>query len=242
MLRHDRSIPDAAVPAAEKQPALLRLDRVFERLLDRSGDSVLDRMLDRVSNRAALLAPALFPILVACLVLATLSAQPALAQGESHHVGRVPTPAEIQAWDISIPPDGTGLPAGQGTAAEGAAVYRARCQECHGPEAKGGDEAPLVGGHDTLATDKPQKTATGYWPYATTLFDYTRRAMPFRNPGTLNDNQVYAVVAYLLALDGIIEQNDVMNAETLPKVTMPNRDGFIRDPRPTTAQPPKAQP
>ena len=93
-------------------------------------------------------------------------------------------------------------------------------------------KAPLVGGHDTLATDKPLKTATGYWPYATTLFDYTRRAMPFKNPGTLSDNQVYAVVAYLLSLDGIIEKDAVMDAETLPQVKMPNRDGFIRDPRP----------
>lgn len=156
---------------------------------------------------------------------------PAQAQSPKYNIGRAPTQQEIQAWDISIPPDGTGLPEGQGTAEEGAKVYQARCQECHGPEAKGADEAPLVGGHDTLGTEKPLKTATGYWPYATILFDYTRRAMPFKNPGTLSDNHVYAVVAYLLALDGIIEKDAVMDAETLPKVEMPNRNGFIPDPR-----------
>jgi S-disulfanyl-L-cysteine oxidoreductase SoxD len=174
------------------------------------------------------------PLLAQSLALAALllcSVAPAAAQGERHHVGRVPTPEEIKAWDISIPPDGTGLPPGKGSADEGARVYQARCQECHGPRGQGGDEAALVGGHDTLATDKPLKTATGYWPYASTLFDYTRRAMPFKNPGTLSNDQVYAVVAYLLTLDGIIDAKDVMDAQSLPQVKMPNRDGFIRDPR-----------
>jgi cytochrome c len=160
------------------------------------------------------------------------AAQKATGQSPKYKVGHAPTAEEVKAWDISIPPDGSGLPPGEGTAEEGAKVYQARCQECHGADAKGGDEAALVGGHDTLATAKPLKTSTGYWPYATTLFDYTRRAMPFKNPGMLTDNQVYAVVAYLLALDGIIEKDAVMNAETLPKVKMPNRDGFVRDPRP----------
>jgi cytochrome c len=163
------------------------------------------------------------------------AAQTPKSQAPKYGVGRAPAPQEIEAWDISIAPDGTGLPAGQGNAEEGAKVYQSRCQECHGAEAKGADEAPLVGGHDTLATDKPLKTATGYWPYATILFDYTRRAMPFKDPGTLSANQVYAVVAYLLSLDGIIEKDAVMNAETLPKVEMPNRDGFLRDPRPGVA-------
>jgi cytochrome c len=173
--------------------------------------------------------------LAASFALLLLSGSPVAAQSPKYGVGRAPTPSEVKSWDISIPPDGTSLPPGQGTAEEGAKVYQARCQECHGPEAKGGDEAPLVGGHDTLASPKPLKTATGYWPYATTLFDYTRRAMPFKNPGILSDNQVYAVVAYLLSLDGIIEKDAVMNAETLPKVKMPNRDGFVRDPRPGVA-------
>jgi cytochrome c len=181
-------------------------------------------------------------VLAAVLVLTgalLLTGAQAVAQSPKYKVGRAPTPEEIAAWDISIPPDGTGLPTGQGTAEEGAKVYQARCQECHGAEAKGGDETALVGGHDTLATAKPLKTATGYWPYATTLFDYTRRAMPFKSPGMLSDNQIYAVVAYLLALDGIIAKDAVMSAETLPKVRMPNRDGFVRDPRPGVGGPPK---
>ncbi len=146
-------------------------------------------------------------------------------------VGRAPTDQEIRAWDITIYPDGRELPEGKGTAEEGKEVYRVRCEECHGPEAKGADQGALVGGHDTLATDKPKKTPTGYWPYATTVFDYIRRSMPFKKPGSLTNDQVYAVTAYLLALDNIIGPNDEMNRETLPKVEMPNRNGFIPDPR-----------
>jgi cytochrome c len=189
-------------------------------------------LLSRLLLSALLSSGLLFNALV-------LSGARAMAQSPKYKVGRAPTAEEIKAWDISIPPDGTGLPAGQGTPEEGAKVYQARCQECHGAEAKGGDEAALIGGHDTLATAKPLKTATGYWPYATTLFDYTRRAMPFKDPGLLSDNQVYAVVAYLLSLDGIIEKDAVMNAETLPKVKMPNRDAFVLDPRPGAGGPDK---
>ncbi len=157
---------------------------------------------------------------------------PLTAQSPKYGVGRAPSAEEIRAWDISIPPDGSGLPAGSGTAADGAEIYKRRCEECHGPEASGSDEEALVGGHETLASAKPLKTATGYWPYATTLFDYTRRAMPFDRPGSLTNDQVYALVAYLLSLDGIIPQDAVMDAKTLPRVKMPNRDGFVADPRP----------
>ena len=146
-------------------------------------------------------------------------------------VGRTPSAEEIKAWDVTVGPQGRELPYGEGTAAEGLPVYSSQCEECHGAEAKGGDEAALVGGHDTLASDKPKKTAVGYIPYATTLFDYIRRAMPFKRPGTLTDDQGYAVVAYLLSLDKVIVDDAVMNQETLPKVEMPNRDGFIADPR-----------
>ena len=163
--------------------------------------------------------------MVRLLSLALLCA-PLFAQ-----VGRTPTAEEIKAWDITIGPEGRELPEGQGTAEEGLRVYTDQCEECHGAEAKGGDEGALVGGHATLATDKPTKTAVGYWPHATTLFDYIRRAMPFKRPGMLTDDQVYAVVAYLLALDNVIPQDDVMDREALPKVQMPNRDGFVPDPR-----------
>jgi len=161
------------------------------------------------------------------LILAIL-----LAQTAKYGVGRPPTPEEVKAWDISIPPDGTGLPAGSGTAVQGKEVYASKCAKCHGGQGQGGDDAPLAGGQGTLRTPKPLKTVGSYWPYATTLFDYTRRAMPFKQPGTLTDNQVYAVVAHVLHLNGIIGENTVMDAKSLPQVKMPNRSGFVPDSRP----------
>lgn len=149
-------------------------------------------------------------------------------------LGRTPTIEEMKAWDISITPDGRGLPEGSGTVAEGKKVYEARCQRCHGANGAGGDEAPLTGGKDSLKTPKPLKTVGSYWPHATTLFDYVRRAMPFKNPGVLTSSQVYAVSAYILHLNGIVDAGATMNAATLPKVEMPNRNGFVPDSRPDT--------
>src|SRR5262245_62138549 len=126
------------------------------------------------------------------------------AQPQKYGVGRAPSPEELKAWDISIPPDGTGLPEGNGTPTQGKEVYASRCARCHGGQAQGGDEAPLVGGQGTLNGPKPLKTVGSFWPYATTLFDYIRRAMPYKQPGTLTNNQVYAVSAFILQLNGII--------------------------------------
>ena len=148
--------------------------------------------------------------------------------------GRAATADEVKAADIGILIDGTGLPAGKGTAIEGKEVFSRRCAKCHGAKAEGGDEAPLVGGKGTLNTPKPLKTIGSFWPYATTLFDYINRAMPFNQPGILTPDQVYAVSAYLLNLNGIIGESDVLDANSLPKVKMPNRDGFVKDPRPDT--------
>ena len=148
--------------------------------------------------------------------------------------GRAATAEEVKSADIGILPDGTGLPAGKGTATEGKEVFSRRCSKCHGAKAEGGDEAPLVGGKGTLNTAKPLKTIGSYWPYATTLFDYINRAMPFNQPGILTPDQVYSVSAYLLNLNGIIGESEVMDATSLPKVKMPNRDGFVKDPRPDT--------
>ena len=156
------------------------------------------------------------------------------AQAPKYGVGRAPTPEEVKAWDISVAPDGTGLPEGSGTAAQGKDVYASKCAKCHGGQGQGGDEGPLAGGQGTLRGPKPLKTVGSYWPYATTLFDYVNRAMPFKQPGTLTHNQVYAVVAFVLQLNGIIGENVVMDAKTLPQVKMPNRGGFISDPRPDT--------
>lgn len=159
------------------------------------------------------------PAIAFCTLLA--------AQSPKYGVGRAASEEEIRAWDISIPPDGTGLPGGKGTAAEGKEVYKLRCAECHGDNAEGGDAEALVGGRDTLRSPKPLKTVGSYWPYATTLWDYVNRAMPFDRPGMLTNDQVYAVVAHVLFLNEIIEETAEMNAETLPKVEMPNRDAFV---------------
>jgi mono/diheme cytochrome c family protein len=143
------------------------------------------------------------------------------------NLGREVTPEEIAAWDISIPPDGSGLPPGSGTAAEGGAVYNAKCAGCHGIEGVKGPADPLVGGIGSLASKKPIKTVGSYWPYATTLFDYIRRAMPFSAPESLSNDEVYALCAYLLSLNGIISPEERMDAKTLTQVRMPNRDGFV---------------
>jgi mono/diheme cytochrome c family protein len=143
------------------------------------------------------------------------------------NLGRVVTAEEIKAWDISIPPSGAGLPPGSGSVKQGAAVYAAKCEACHGANGAGKPVDALVGGQGTLASGTPVRTVGSYWPYATTLFDYVRRAMPTNAPKSLTDSEVYAVSAYLLQLNGIILQDAVMNAQTLPQVKMPNKDGFI---------------
>jgi len=160
------------------------------------------------------------------------------AQSPRYKVGRPPTPEEIKAWDIAIGPDGRELPPGRGTVERGKVVYVAQCTRCHGATATEGPEMPLVGGAGSLATAKPLKTVGSYWPYATTLFDYINRSMPFDRPSVMSADDVYAVTAYLLNLNGIIRDQDVMDARTLPGVRMPNRDGFVADPRPDVGRPP----
>jgi mono/diheme cytochrome c family protein len=146
---------------------------------------------------------------------------------ETPNLGRPATAAQVAGWDISVGPDGVGLPPGGGTAAKGAVIYEQKCQVCHGAKGAGQPNDRLVGGQGTLASKTPVRTIGSYWPYATTVFDYVRRAMPYLQPQSLSDDEVYAVTAYLLNLNGIIGESDEMNARTLPKVTMPNRDNFI---------------
>ena len=155
----------------------------------------------------------------------------AALSAQTYGVGREATAEEVEAWDVTIGPEGRELPPGSGTAKDGAQVYEVRCKECHGENGVGGDQAGLVGNPDQLKQVPPIKNVGSYWPYATTLFDYTRRAMPFEDPGTLSADQVYAVTAYVLHLNGLVGEDDVLDRESLPKVVMPNRDGFIRDPR-----------
>ena len=151
-------------------------------------------------------------VILAFVVIATT------ALGQTPNLGKPINPADIAAWDISILPDGTGLPPGSGTPAQGAVVYAQKCELCHGKEGQNGPNAALSG---------PQRTVANYVPHATTIFDFTRRSMPWPQPKSLSNDEVYAVTAYILALNKIIGDNDVMNAQTLPKVRMPNRDGFV---------------
>jgi len=154
------------------------------------------------------------------------------ADSSKYGVGHTPTEQEIRALEETVAPDGTGLPEGSGSAVEGRAVYTQRCASCHGEKGGGGIAPPLVGGQGTLATAKPLKTVGSYWPHATSVWNYVNRAMPYNQPGLLSSSEVYASVAYILFMNGIVREKDVLNARTLPKIRMPNRDGFIADPRP----------
>ena len=151
---------------------------------------------------------------------------------ETPRLGQPISPADLAPWDISIHPDGVGLPPGRGTAAQGEAVYAAKCQVCHGEKGAGKPNDPLVGGMGSLAAGQvPMKTVGSFWPHATTLFDYIRRAMPFQESQSLTSDELYAVSAYILHLNGIVGMNDTLDAKSLPLVRMPNRDGFIPFPR-----------
>jgi S-disulfanyl-L-cysteine oxidoreductase SoxD len=170
-------------------------------------------------------------VLAAVVVLVCGGA--ALAQGPTFGLGHAPAPEALRAIDIDVTPDGHGLPPGSGTAAAGQTIYLGKCATCHGPSGKEGPQDILVGGQGTLnAPAQPLKTIGSYWPYATTLWDYIRRAMPFDHPGTMTPDEVYATTAYLLYINGILGATDVVDRTTLPQVRMPNRDGFVPDPRP----------
>ncbi|MBY6243019.1 cytochrome c [Methylosinus sp. Sm6] len=161
------------------------------------------------------------------IALALLLAACARARAEGPRLGRSATIDEIARFDISVGPDGIGLPPGSGTAREGRLVYESRCVACHGEKGEGKPNDRLVGGSDTLKGNKPAiKTVGSYWPYATTVFDYVRRAMPFDAPKSLRDEEVYAVTSYLLHLKGVIAEDAAIDAVSLPKIDMPNRSGF----------------
>jgi S-disulfanyl-L-cysteine oxidoreductase SoxD len=163
------------------------------------------------------------------------------AQAQQGYPARLDLGTPVTAQDLAqvfaIPPDGRGLPPGKGTYAQGQKIYADSCAACHGDKLQGipttgigGDK--LIGGRGTLASAAPVKTVESYWPYATTLFDYVKRAMPLNSPGSLSDEQVYSVVAYILVEANIVPKNAVLDARSLPAIRMPNRDGFVPDPRP----------
>lgn len=160
-------------------------------------------------------------LLAAAVAIALAS--PALA----YDFGRSATPDEIALWDIDVRPDGKGLPPGSGTVAQGKQVFADNCAACHGDNGVGGIKDRLAGGQGTLASANPVKTVGSYWPYATTLFDYIHRAMPYQAPGSLSNDDTYAVAAYILSLNGILPTDGKLDRDSLPKIKMPNRDGFV---------------
>lgn len=169
----------------------------------------------------------------ALLAALSLTATPVLA--EKFGLGRAALPEEIAAWDGDIGPDGTGLPVGSGDALIGEEIFATQCAACHGDFAEGIDNWPkLAGGADTLDHEDPLKTVGSYWPYLSTAFDYIKRSMPYGNAGTLSDDDVYAIVAYILYSNDLIEDDFVLSNETFFDVEMPNADGFILDNRAET--------
>ena len=156
-----------------------------------------------------------------------LAASAVLAAPPGPGLGKPLTRQDLAGLDINVFPDGQGLPPGQGTAVEGKAIYDAQCAACHGPKGTGGSAGELAG-KAALDGSHPDQTVGNYWPYATTIFDFVRRSMPLNAPRRLTNDQVYAVTAYLLAINGVIGDSDSMDATTLPAVKMPNREGFVR--------------
>ena len=164
-------------------------------------------------------------IRAAALLALAFVAGAACADGPN--LGKPISAADIAAWDSSIMPDGAGLPAGSGTGAQGAKIYAEKCVACHGENGSGGISTALVAKGPITSINAADKTIGNFWPYATTLFDYMRRAMPWQQPKSLTSDELYALTAYMLVLNKVIGENEMMNATTLPKVQMPNRDGFI---------------
>ena len=174
--------------------------------------------------------------IVASAVFALACATKALPQGR-YDIGRPATPAEIAGWNIDIDRYGHNLPPGSGSVSRGHEVFDRKCAACHGTKGEGGVGDRLVGGQGSLSTPEPVETVGSYWPYATTLFDYIRRAMPQDAPQSLSNDDVYAVSAYILNLNGLLPANATLDGETLVDVKMPNRSMLVGDPRPDVENP-----
>lgn len=162
------------------------------------------------------------------ITLCFLTSSVSYADGDYQHLGKKADQLSSQKqWNLTILPNGSNLPKGHGTAAQGAEIFALKCAGCHGIEAIGGSAEPLVSEVGSLSSDYPEKTVNSYWPYATTLFDYIRRAMPINAPYSLTNDEIYALCAYIFNKDDIFLSNVELNEETLPQVTMPNHSGFV---------------
>jgi cytochrome c5 len=178
-------------------------------------------------------------VYIATLLIAALSVLPAWAgksgQTGGYGIGSLATVEEIAGWDIDIRPDGKGLPPGSGSVEDGEMAYEQKCASCHGSFGEGVGRYPvLAGGQGTLTHARPEKTVGSYWPYASTLWDYIHRAMPFTQPQSLTDDEVYGITAYVLYLNDLVEDDFVLTADNLASIEMPNKDGFFFDDRPDT--------
>src|ERR1700674_639062 len=174
--------------------------------------------------------------IAAFATFALVCSTPVQAQSR-YGIGRAATPAEIAGWNIDVDSHGDNLPAGSGSVRHGRKVFAQQCAACHGAKGEGGIGDQLVGGQGTLATAKPVRTVGSYWPYAPTLFDYIRRAMPQNAPQSLSNDDVYAVSAYILNLNGLLPADATLDARTLAAIKMPNRNMFVSDPRPDVKHP-----
>jgi cytochrome c len=177
-------------------------------------------------NWTLLICGAALFIICRATLLGSPSGSPPSPQPPQYGLGRTPRPEELKAIDIDVLPDGRGLPSGSGTVEAGRAIYTRRCASCHGASGKEGPDHLLAGGQGSLATARPLKTVGSFWPYATSLWDYINRAMPYDRPGSLSPDDVYAVTAYVLHLNGIVQERETLSQATLPRVMMPNRNGF----------------
>ena len=171
----------------------------------------------------------------ALAIVLVLNACAQSASRQPFGIGRLATPTEVAGWNIDARADGVGLPVASGSVRQGRAIYEDKCAACHGAKGEGGPGPRLAGGYGTLATVNPVLTVGSFWPFATTLYDYINRAMPFDQPQSLTPSEVYAVTAYTLQLNGIVDEDAVLDRSSLPAVAMPNRNGFSSpDPRPDT--------
>jgi len=174
-------------------------------------------------------------VYTAAVLTAAMLAVPAVAEVGGYGIGQPATAEEIAGWDIDIRPDGKGLPPGSGSVEDGEMLYEQKCASCHGSFGEGVGRYPvLAGGEGTLTDERPERTIGSYWPYASTVWDYIHRAMPFPQPQSLTDDEVYAITAYVLNLNDLVDDDFVLTADNLASIEMPNADGFFFDDRPDT--------